>query len=91
MIDLIDKRGLVLVLHEIHSILGSHRSLFVYSDSEVPVWMVSSFEVLLVNALVHSLQLVVRFARYEISVTISSSLLMLVGTVHKTIVRLSLR
>ena len=90
-IDLIDKRGLVLMLHEIHSVLGSHGSLFVYSDSKVPVGMRGSFEVLLVNALVHSLELVVWFARYEISITIPSSLLVLVGAVHKTIMGLSLR
>ena len=90
MVDLIDKRGLVLMLHEIHSILGRHGSLLVYSDSKVTVRMMSSFKILLIDTLVHALQLVVRFSRNEVSITISSSLLILVGTVHKTIVGLSL-
>ena len=59
MVDLIDERGLVLMLHEIHSILGRHGSLLVYSDSKVTVRMVSSFQILLIDTLVHALQLIV--------------------------------
>jgi hypothetical protein len=61
-VDLIDKRGLVLMLHEVHGVLGCHWPLLVYSDAEVPILMWCSFKILLVDALVHALQLVVRFA-----------------------------
>ena len=79
------------MLDQAHSIFGGHWSFFIYSNAKVTIVLIRSIKVLLIYPLVHTLQLIVRFTRNQVPVSVSPCMLSLISIIEKSILWLSLR